>query len=490
MVMGTPAFTAPERIRGWPTAPASDFWSLGATLHAAVQGRGPFTERGGPMTTMNAVIHEETPAAPAAGQLGPVIAALMDRNPAARPDAAAAARMLADAGAVAPEPAGGPWVLDVSRPGSRAAGQPQVAGSSWAVPRPRAADALPAPASWPTDQAPAAASWPAVQAPAAQAAWPAAQAPAAQAAWPMSAPTMADSARTAGQVDQAWWPANEPVPAAAGYPPLDGMLYSAPVTQTGPADPPVAGPAAPPAAGVRQAGEPQWAGTRTGRHRRRAVLVVCAAATVVAAGVLGGLAIVRYTGSPATGTGISLGRPGAGHATSPASARAHASAPAQTALPAGYSWYTLPAAEAGTDAGFRTAVPAGWKTARNGLVTYLRNPSGSGFVEVDLTRHAKAGNLAQARWLQLESIRQDRFPGYRRISLRPATVLGSPGAVWTFSWTERGVGRVIAQDYLFTSAARGGSTQSYAVFGSAPAADWPQTAKALREVISTFQPLS
>jgi serine/threonine protein kinase len=98
MVMGTPAFTAPERIRGGPAAPASDFWSLGATLYAAVQGRGPFQERGGPMTTMNAVIHEETPAAPAAGQLAPVIAALMDRDPAARPDAAAATRMLAGAG--------------------------------------------------------------------------------------------------------------------------------------------------------------------------------------------------------------------------------------------------------------------------------------------------------------------------------------------------------------------------------------------------------
>jgi hypothetical protein len=133
------------------------------------------------------------------------------------------------------------------------------------------------------------------------------------------------------------------------------------------------------------------------------------------------------------------------------------------------------------------AVPAGWNTTENGLVTYVRNPSGSGFLEVDLTQHTKAGNLAQARWLQMKSLRQHRFPGYRPIGLRPVSILGSPGAVWTFSWAERGVGRVIARDYLF-SAAAGGGVQSYALYGSAPAADWPQTAKALAGAIGSFQP--
>ncbi|HEY7920638.1 MAG TPA: serine/threonine-protein kinase, partial [Streptosporangiaceae bacterium] len=46
MVMGTPGFTAPERIRGDAASPASDLWSLGATLYAAVEGRGPFDDRG------------------------------------------------------------------------------------------------------------------------------------------------------------------------------------------------------------------------------------------------------------------------------------------------------------------------------------------------------------------------------------------------------------------------------------------------------------
>ena len=96
MVMGSPGFTAPERIRGEDASPASDLWSLGATLFAAVEGHGPFEKRGGAITTMSAIINEDAPEAPTAGALGPVIAALLRREPVDRPDASAAARMITD----------------------------------------------------------------------------------------------------------------------------------------------------------------------------------------------------------------------------------------------------------------------------------------------------------------------------------------------------------------------------------------------------------
>ncbi|HEX8005150.1 MAG TPA: serine/threonine-protein kinase, partial [Trebonia sp.] len=95
MVMGSPGFTAPERIRGGMATPASDLWSLGATIYAAVAGRGPYEQRGGPITTMTAIINEDAPVAPSAGALGPVIAALLRREPTARPTATAAAKMFA-----------------------------------------------------------------------------------------------------------------------------------------------------------------------------------------------------------------------------------------------------------------------------------------------------------------------------------------------------------------------------------------------------------
>ncbi|HYB45823.1 MAG TPA: serine/threonine-protein kinase, partial [Streptosporangiaceae bacterium] len=96
MVMGSPGFTAPERIRGEDATPASDLWSLGATLFAAVEGHGPYERRGGAITTMSAIINDDAPPAPTAGALAPVIAALLHREPSDRPDAAMAMRMIAD----------------------------------------------------------------------------------------------------------------------------------------------------------------------------------------------------------------------------------------------------------------------------------------------------------------------------------------------------------------------------------------------------------
>src|SRR5262249_37705711 len=95
MVMGSPGFTAPERIRGSDASPASDLSALGATIYAAVEGRGPYEQRGGAITTMSAIINEDAPIAPHARQLAPIIAALLRRDPSARPSASAAARMFA-----------------------------------------------------------------------------------------------------------------------------------------------------------------------------------------------------------------------------------------------------------------------------------------------------------------------------------------------------------------------------------------------------------
>lgn len=97
LVVGTPGFTAPERVRGDAATPAADLWSLGATLYAAVEGRGPFDRHGGSDAITAGVATESAPRAPSAGPLGPVIDALLSRDPADRPDAATTARLLTDA---------------------------------------------------------------------------------------------------------------------------------------------------------------------------------------------------------------------------------------------------------------------------------------------------------------------------------------------------------------------------------------------------------
>ena len=101
MVMGTPGFTAPERVRGDVATPASDLWSLGATLYSAVEGRGPFDRAGGSTVITAGVVTEDAPRAPSAGPLAPVIDALLSRDPGSRPDAGTAARMLSEAATAA-----------------------------------------------------------------------------------------------------------------------------------------------------------------------------------------------------------------------------------------------------------------------------------------------------------------------------------------------------------------------------------------------------
>ena len=97
MVMGTPGFTAPERVRGEPASPASDLWSLGATLFAAVEGHGPFDDRKTSLAILAAIANEDPPRPWRAGALGLAIEAMLRRDPWARPDLGTAARMLAAA---------------------------------------------------------------------------------------------------------------------------------------------------------------------------------------------------------------------------------------------------------------------------------------------------------------------------------------------------------------------------------------------------------
>ncbi|MEU8673889.1 protein kinase [Streptomyces sp. NPDC048560] len=95
-LVGSIDYLAPERVRGGDPGPASDLWSLGATLYTAVEGRSPF-RRTSPISTMQAVVIEEPPAPRRAGPLGPVITALLRKEPGDRPTAAETEQMLLDA---------------------------------------------------------------------------------------------------------------------------------------------------------------------------------------------------------------------------------------------------------------------------------------------------------------------------------------------------------------------------------------------------------
>ncbi|MFM9447153.1 serine/threonine-protein kinase [Streptomyces acidiscabies] len=94
-VVGSVDYLAPERVRGNDPGPSSDLWALGATLYTAVEGRSPF-RRTSPLSTMQAVVQEEAADPQHAGVLGPVITALLRKDPATRPGIAEAEQMLAE----------------------------------------------------------------------------------------------------------------------------------------------------------------------------------------------------------------------------------------------------------------------------------------------------------------------------------------------------------------------------------------------------------
>ncbi|MFE7515570.1 serine/threonine-protein kinase [Streptomyces sp. NPDC057540] len=92
--IGTPEYTAPERMRGGDAGPASDLWSLGAVLCAAATGTSPF-RRDSIGAVLHAIVYEEIRPSAAMGPLVPVVRGLLERDPERRLGAAEARRMLA-----------------------------------------------------------------------------------------------------------------------------------------------------------------------------------------------------------------------------------------------------------------------------------------------------------------------------------------------------------------------------------------------------------
>lgn len=84
IMLGSPAYIAPEVASGQEVTPAADLWSLGATLFAVVEGVPPYDADDDPLATVTEVVHGDVPKAKAAGALEPVIAGLMVKDPSAR----------------------------------------------------------------------------------------------------------------------------------------------------------------------------------------------------------------------------------------------------------------------------------------------------------------------------------------------------------------------------------------------------------------------
>ncbi|MCC5577787.1 serine/threonine protein kinase [Microtetraspora sp. AC03309] len=137
MVTGSPSFIAPERVSGAQAGPASDLWSLGATLYALATGRAPFHRTSGMAVLAALVGNEQADLAPVPPALRPALAGLLVKDPVHRVGPAEADRLLAEAAsgtaAGAPMPGvpmpGGP-MSGGTMPGGTMHGAPVAGGAT------------------------------------------------------------------------------------------------------------------------------------------------------------------------------------------------------------------------------------------------------------------------------------------------------------------------------------------------------------------------
>ncbi len=116
LLAGTPAFLSPEAARGAQPGPASDVFSLGATLYAAVEGRPPFGDSDNAIALLHAVAAGRFDPPTRAGPLTDVLLTMLHTDPAARPTMAQAAELL---GSPAGTPAEPPTSISAPVPATR-----------------------------------------------------------------------------------------------------------------------------------------------------------------------------------------------------------------------------------------------------------------------------------------------------------------------------------------------------------------------------------
>jgi eukaryotic-like serine/threonine-protein kinase len=545
MVVGTPGFTAPERVRGHGATPASDLWSLGATLYAAVEGRGPFDRVGGAAAISAGVAVEDAPRAPSAGALGPVIDALLRRDPAARPDAAAAAALLTDAGSTA---GSGPWpLLGHGLPGTRQASPGSADGPTTALPADPGPGGRSAEPSFLDPPVFADLRMPSPGDPAA---------PARDAAgWDTAGRDGAGRARRerTGRDEPGQREAGRDEPGQRGA----GQAGQRGAGQAGGPpgflDPLVAGDRAGPSAGPSPAGpaRARRAGPPSGASRRgpwsrywRVVTVSAGIAAIVVAAFLGSTIYSRTLtagrdggqaeGGAAAGPAVAAGQatassgpvsgaraqPGgagtAGHgsAQGAATSGSAASAAGRTGTggspgtgssgtggsgaggaetagappPAGYRWHTVAAASLGTTAGFVIAAPAAWRLRTHGQNVFLDPPAGRAQIEISLSPFSYERPVRAARDQQTAALAAGKYPGYRKIAIEAAGFQGAAAASWRFSWKPSGPARTTVLTILVTLPTSAGG-QPYALSVSAPSASFAVARPVFEKALSTFRPL-
>ncbi|MGZ5390033.1 MAG: serine/threonine-protein kinase [Aeromicrobium sp.] len=96
LLTGSPAYLSPEVATGGTATAASDVWSLGASLFHALAGHPPYEVSDNLLDAMYRIGHDEPPRLEEGGLLAPLVEAMMQRDPDARPSLAEIERAVAE----------------------------------------------------------------------------------------------------------------------------------------------------------------------------------------------------------------------------------------------------------------------------------------------------------------------------------------------------------------------------------------------------------
>jgi eukaryotic-like serine/threonine-protein kinase len=446
LVLGSPAYMAPEQANGQLSGPPVDLWALGATMYFAVEGEPPF-ERGGAVPTLTAVVNDPPRPPRRAGRLQPLLLALLAKEPEER----------ASAGQLRPQ-------LE------------RIAGHGARRVTPTVVLPSPPEDGHPTKPLPAV---PAPVPPAAEAPTTPAQAPEAERqAQQAPAPSEAEAPATAeaAEVDQAEAEAEE-ARAEAPTTPEDAEADLAAVE---PSEPSTAGQAqqqAAPAnyepAAVEPAYQaPEWppAAERpplptpgpVARPRSRTPLLLTLFALALVGVALVGILAATLRNQADRGQGSS-GTPGASGGTpttgAPGTTGNGASQPGAS-VPAGFQQYSNP------QRGYAVAYPSGWRVAeKHGKFnTTVFSDGGSGRTFAIYSSKPPAPDLlaASRRWAGTVSRRK----GFHLIRQDQATYQGKPAVITEYTFDGRG-GRLHERHVNVDF-----GTWGYAVVATTADADW------------------
>ncbi|MFF9816908.1 protein kinase [Streptomyces sp. NPDC014006] len=393
--VGSPEYTAPERMSNAATGPASDLWSLGALLCTILSGESPF-RRDSLGGILHAVVVDDIRTPEQAAPLLPVVRGLLERDPERRLDATQAERLLRafwdtgvlpDTGAGAGPDAGTATGTRFGTGGVPGAGsgpgslRGSDAGFGSGFPHGAGVGAgTPPPPGWGPDPGAVSGRTPD---------------PARDAIAPAGAgytPTHADLPRSGTAADQGRSAERSP----------RGVLVAAFLVAA------MAGAGVSAAALLMQSGDEGGSPAVPGRASSPAT---APAATVT---------VTRSPAPAPTGSGSAAG--GTGPAATGSQAGGDGVRPA---APSGYRIADDPA-------GFRLAVPDGFVRRPQGERVFYLSPDDSFRLGVKVSDPEPGGPLAVMR--RADAKGADTNPGYHAGTVTETTHHGRPAALWEFTW--------------------------------------------------------